>query len=254
MIIYFSATGNSRFTAASLAEHLGDRLELITDLKGDVLLSDNERVVFVFPIHSWGMPKGLSERISNMRFSRTADAFMVGVCGDDTGLAEQEWEKAIAPTRLNPIAEYSIRMPNTYVLLPGFDVDSDEVESRKLTAAPKAIQHIANAIASGNTGDHTHHGGFAFIKSKVIRPFFMRAISDKKFRCDVVKCVSCGKCSKVCPVQNIAMVDGHPQWQGNCINCLACYHYCTCKAIQYGSSTKNKGQYRFRKNNVNNEK
>lgn len=254
MVVYFSATGNSRFVAASLAERLGDRLALLTELDGVVSLGDSERVIFVFPIHSWGMPKGVAEHISNLHFSNTADAFMVGVCGDDMGLASQEWVKTVAAMGLNPIAEYSVQMPNTYVLLPGFDVDTNEVEKRKLAAAPKTIKNIADTIVRGDTGDKTHRGGFAFIKSKIIRPFFMHAISDKGFRCDVEKCVGCGQCSKVCPVENITMDNGHPQWQGHCINCLACYHYCSRKAIRYGCRTKNKGQYYFRKNIANNEK
>ena len=44
------------------------------------------------------------------------------------------------------MAGYSVIMPNNYILLPGFDVDSKEVERQKLEDAPAAVAAIAAAI------------------------------------------------------------------------------------------------------------
>ena len=53
----------------------------------------------------------------------------------------------------------------------------------------------------------------------------------------------CKRCEKVCPMLNIVMVGWKPVWGADCTSCLACYHVCPQKAVQYGKATKKKGQY-----------
>ncbi|MBR2290977.1 MAG: EFR1 family ferrodoxin [Prevotella sp.] len=71
-------------------------------------------------------------------------------------------------------------------------------------------------------------------------------ITDKKFMVDEDVCIKCGKCAKVCPVDNITGTP--PEWQhnGRCTSCLACYHYCPVHAINYGERTRKRGQYYFK--------
>lgn len=51
-------------------------------------------------------------------------------------------------------------------------------------------------------------------------------------------CTGCGLCAAVCPVRNITMVDGRPQWNHRFENCLACYNLCPYKAIDSGLAHK----------------
>ena len=131
-------------------------------------------------------------------------------------------------------------------LLPGFDTDDEATVTKKLQEAPLKIAEIAGMIARRERGDHTFHGSFSHLKSRIIYPAFMRMITDKPFHTDPEKCTGCGRCATVCPTHNIVIADGRPQWQGNCINCLACYHHCPTKSIGYGKKTRQKGQYHFK--------
>jgi ferredoxin len=54
--------------------------------------------------------------------------------------------------------------------------------------------------------------------------------ADRTFRVSGA-CTGCGICVKVCPVQNIEMVNGKPQWLHHCENCTACFHWCPTQAI-----------------------
>ena len=45
-------------------------------------------------------------------------------------------------------AGYSVTMPNTYVSLPGFDVDDEDVETRKVHNAVARVRFINEEIAS----------------------------------------------------------------------------------------------------------
>lgn len=65
---------------------------------------------------------------------------------------------------------------------------------------------------------------------------------DKNFTVND-KCTSCNICERVCPVHNIRMENGKPNWQGNCEHCLACIQWCPTEAIQYGTITTNRKRY-----------
>lgn len=70
-----------------------------------------------------------------------------------------------------------------------------------------------------------NEGGAAWLKTYIINPLFVRfTINHKGFHVDE-GCISCGICDKVCPVENIRQVDGHPMW-GKSMYSL--HGLCTC--------------------------
>ncbi len=245
MIAYFSCTGNSRRVAELLAVRLGERLAPISlCCPGQAInLAEGERLIFVFPIHSWGLPKGLAEALAHLPVSGTPGyCCMVATCGDDCGLAAHQWRKVMLGRGFSADAAFSVQMPNTYVLFPGFDVDKKDVEARKLAAMPVAVDGIARQIAASAKGDFSRHGVAAWLKSRMVYPWFMKDLDDSKFRATEV-CTGCGRCAKSCPLGNITIDNRRPRWHGNCINCLACYHNCPRHAVAYGKRTSGKGQY-----------
>ena len=65
---------------------------------------------------------------------------------------------------------------------------------------------------------------------------------DKSFYAEDT-CTSCGICVKVCPVNNITLEEGIPQWQHKCQQCLACINFCPEKCIQFGDKTLKTQRY-----------
>lgn len=247
MIYCFSGNGNSLYVARLLAEGLDDSVKRIDR---DCLLHPEEYgcagsdVIWVFPIYSWGLPRPVKEFMKTVNISG-ARHFMVATCGDDIGLAHRQWRDIARSRGWNDIATFSVQMPNTYTLLPGFDVDSHEIEARKLEAAPERLRMIVSRIREGWRGDDVVKGSFPRFKSKIIYPQFMKhGINPARFRCNTSLCIKCGKCKATCPVENITLVDGHPQWGDDCALCLGCYNVCPVHAVNYGNATLRKGQYR----------
>ncbi len=63
--------------------------------------------------------------------------------------------------------------------------------------------------------------------------FLFRIYNDRKFKVNSERCVRCGTCVSVCPMNNIEIVDDKVTWNHNCECCLACIHWCPCNAIEH---------------------
>ncbi len=248
MILYFTGTGNSRFVADELAARLSDTAVRM-DMSGHFPQPTDDRcVVWIFPVHAWSVPPVVARYILSLPdgvFANDARHYMVATCGDDIGRTDRVWRALMRARGWDAAGAYSVQMPNTYVLLPGFDVDSPEVESEKLRKAEARIDEIAKAIRGGKDGVDVVPGGFPVVKTRLLGPVFRRFLmSPKPFRVDTSRCNSCGRCVKNCPMENIVMADGLPKWGAECAMCLACYHGCMSDAVEYGSATRKKGRYR----------
>lgn len=240
MIITFSGTGNSAAVASRL----------------DSELDHNRCVIWVCPVHAWGLPHVVLDAIdkwpvSPMGFKTVgeptdnAEHWLVLTCGDDVGRAPDMWRKALKKKGLPAKSAFSVRMPNTYVNLPGFDVDSPQVADAKLKAMPLRVKHIANAINEDLPGDDVVPGTFPAFKTKILYPFFNALLmSPSRFKVSD-KCIKCGICAQACPVNNINIEDDGPVFGPDCTTCMACYHACPGKCINR-TFTGRHGQYRIK--------
>ena len=251
MIICFSGTGNSLSVALHLSRLLDDRD--IVNLRGELLVTENpeialpcDRVVWVFPTYSWGVPPIVEKFICRVKIaSDKALHFMVTTCGDDVGRIDKQWRSLVKKRGWNARGCWSVQMPNTYVCMKGFDVDPDDVAAKKLEAMPRRVEEVARQILSGADVVDVVSGSWSLIKSSLIYRWFRRyAMSPKLFRA-LETCTGCGACERGCPTCNIVLEENirRPKWGGNCAFCLKCYHHCPVKAIAYGKSTNGKGQY-----------
>lgn len=251
MIICFSGTGNSRLVALELQRHLGGEVTL---LEGELLLHPSrtvlevpqgEDVIWVFPVYSWGVPPVVARFIRRCKIKGAHECrhFMVCTCGDDVGRADDRWRNLVGRRGWSPRGAFSVTMPNTYVCMKGFDTDSPEVEKRKLAAMPESVAEISGKIRKGFAGNDVIRGSFAWLKTAVVYPFFKATcMSPRPFHV-TDSCISCGLCARECPMENITMKNGRPEWGNDCALCLRCYHRCPSRAIAYGKETDGKGQY-----------
>lgn len=248
MILWHSGTGNSRHVALELSGLLDERALRIGEADGAALRDAGDRIVWVFPVYGWGVPPVVRDfMLRRAGGLKSARHFMVVTCGDDVGLTHRQWRKLVDRTGGKAVGAWSVQMPNNYVLLPGFDVDSKGVERRKLEECGERIAAVARGIRHGARVDDVVMGSAAWVKSRVLYPLFCRFLmSPKPFRASE-KCTGCGVCSKECPARNIAMEGKRPEWGRRCSMCLSCYHRCPFHAVEYGQRTLRKGQYFFKK-------
>lgn len=236
---YFSGTGNSRLVAQRLAELLGVEAHHVADYDGRTLCG---KVGIVGPVYAWGIPFPLL-RFAEALNAPEADVWSVLTCGDDCGRAPEMLASHLRRRNITMRGVWTVQMPNVYVLLPGFDVDSAEVETRKLREAPARIAEIAAAIGAGRWTFDVVRGAMPRLKTALVYPLFEKfGVRPAMWRVSDA-CISCGRCAAACPQTNIHLSDGRPQWGADCVGCLGCYHVCPTHAINYGTTTLHKGQY-----------
>lgn len=250
MIFYFTGTGNSEWVALNVAQALDDTVCRVTDaLQCPETVHDlpyGEAVGFVFPVYAWGPPLPVMELLQTLRLSRYPSfLYFICTCGDDTGKTARVFCRAARERGWVCEAGYSVTMPNTYVCLPGFDVDAPEVVQRKMHEATHRLQEVIGEVRERRTGFHCHEGRMPWLKTYLLRLWFNSYLvtADRFYASE--ECVECGVCGRSCPLHNVK-VDGRPQWGEQCCMCLSCYHHCPKQAVQYGKATKGKGQYTFR--------
>jgi NAD-dependent dihydropyrimidine dehydrogenase PreA subunit/flavodoxin len=264
MIFYFSATGNTRWAAIQLAKATGERLVFIADAVAEeeytYTITEGERIGFVFPVHGWRPPKLVRGFVEKLHITSTTSPYCYALCtaGDDIGLTIDylnnsiHLNKKLAAAGINEVVSaFSLIMPESYVGLPFMDVDTKDNEQQKKTEAANKLQHICKDVVEYRKGVFLlDNSRWPRINSNIIGAFFEKyLITDKPFHVVEDRCVKCGICANVCPVNDI--IGGHgkkPEWKhnGSCLTCFNCYHHCPHHAIEYGSRTKHKGQYFYR--------
>lgn len=244
MIFYFSGTGNSQWAARRIADFTGDELVSINRLmreKQSAQFHSDKPLVFVAPTYSWRIPRIVEEWIRDAQFDGSRDAYFVLTCGDNCGNAAKYVRELCASKGFNFCGLAQVELPENYLAMfstPG----AAECEKIIEHAKPK-ISAIAEKIKSGEPLPAKRITFADKIMSGPVNPlFYALFVSDKKFTV-TDNCVSCGKCAKRCPLNNITLEDGKPVWHGNCTHCMACIGGCPAKAIEYGSKSKKRNRY-----------
>lgn len=254
MIFYFTGTGNTQWAARQIAEAIGEELFYIPDLiregRYEFRLGEGERIGFCFPTHGWQPPRIVREFIRKLKIAGEGYCWALTTCGDNMGECMTILNKELAARGLTAETLFSLIMPESYVCLPFMKTDTEERVSEKIANAKQQLSHIIDTVRNKKRGIvELEKGATPRLYSYVIGGYFnSHMISDRKFTVDEEVCIKCGKCAKVCPVDNITGTP--PAWMHNerCTCCLSCYHHCPVHAINYGQITRKRGQYVFKDN------
>lgn len=250
MVLYFSATGNTEYVARELARQLNDEcIDLLPRIRaGDLspLYSDRPFIICA-PVYVCEMPRFLSKYLKQQPFSGSREVYCVftsgGYCGISGPLAKALFRKKGMAYR----GHAEITMPRNYVANDSYPMlPPDEVEAR-IRKAQSQIDHTAAYIRAGKPLRARHVFLFESLITLPFNPVWCKYKLTAKDFFVTDACVGCGKCAKLCPLNNITIKDGKPVWGDRCTHCMACIANCPTEAIEYGTLTQGKERYTFEK-------
>lgn len=244
MVLYYSGTGNSEYTAKRISNIIDDDcINLFDKLRNNDFseISSDKPFVIVTPTYGWQIPHILRDWIINTQLSGNKNIYFVMTCGGDIGNAAKYLKKICQSKNMNFMGCAEIIMPENYIAL--FDVPENNEALAIIDKAEPIIDKTAQLILKNKHIDNTSVGIFGKLKSSIVNavyyPVFLHA---KKFTVSDA-CVSCGKCADLCVMNNIKISNGRPEWEDNCTHCMACICSCPAEAIEYGSKSKGKPRY-----------
>lgn len=237
IVYYFSGTGNSYYLAKIMAENIGAVLKPIVLLKeGDIVKSD--LACFVFPVYDFKAPKIVEDIILSLSAINSKNIIAIGTYGVALANTLKHFNKTLKQINTRLTSGFGIKMPHMAV---GSAAISDEDIPNIIVNAENKLERIINYIKMGKTGVVEKTSFFEDMTIIKQFPVVMKILfilifkGEKALRFRVTSdCISCAQCQKICPVNNIKIVEGKPMFGDNCTSCFACIQWCPKSAINIG--------------------
>ena len=238
----YTGTGNSLWIARQLALELkGATLEFMPSLSGNSTV-EADRVGIIFPVHIWGLPHRVILFVNHLQVKPETYFFALAVNAGQVAATLLQMKRLMSKRELSLAMAYSIVMPTNYI--PWGGPGPIEAQQRLFSEAREKVKTIAGLITQGEQKEVDKGPFWQNILFSWFYKMSFRQVPkmDRNFWVDD-KCNSCGICSKVCPANNIEMVNEKPAWLHRCEQCFACIQWCPQEAIQHGKKTPKYQRY-----------
>jgi len=231
VIYYFTGTGNSMRAAEKIAICIGNTeiISMRNDPK-DFPATDADIIGFIYPVYHWTMPLPVAQFVKELSLNPTAYIFVVTMPSFINGYACEKLEELLLVkgakiaygAKVHSVANYVINYsprPSPKWVVPRTE---------------KRIDKIASDVADMKTKGIPKAGFVVRKRYLKLMPKYheLMPLYDYGFIINEC-CKSCGLCSKLCPCNNIVVIDGKPVFCHNCSHCMACVCYCPKRAIGY---------------------
>lgn len=244
MILYFTGTGNSEYVAKRIGKETDDIvLNLFEKLRKEDFSEINSKNpwVIVTPTYAWRIPNILREWLKRTNLSGNPNIYFVMTCGGSIGNAGKYLKSLCADKGMNYFGCFEVVMPENYIAL--FTTPSKDKALKIIAESEKIIDKAAFAINNGERFQNISVTTADKLNSRVVNNiFYPLFVHAKKFYATDA-CISCGKCVKVCPLNNIHIENSRPIWGKACTHCMACICRCPKEAIEYGRHSKGLVRY-----------
>lgn len=244
MILYFSGTGNSRYVAEMIADLISDKaVDITTYLKQhtNARFVSEKPWVFVCPVYVSAPAKIFTSFIKKSIFEGNKKAYFIMTCAGGMGAAPVYCENLAKRMRFEYMGTSSVDMPQNYITY--FHTKPKDVCDKIILSALPHIRELALLIERGQMLKTKRVKLWELYSTKAILDLYYKVFMKASAFEAGDHCTGCGKCERVCPLNNIKMVDRKPTWGKDCTHCMACINLCPSQAIEYGKWSKGKPRY-----------
>lgn len=263
-IYYFSGTGNSLIVAKNIAKEASAELISIPKVMNrERMQIDAESIGIIFPSYLaalCGLPLIVERFIKKIDNIESLHIFAVCTCGGyecfNALPSLNRLQQIIKSCGGKLAAMYSVRLPMNnldYDHIPIHITRDQEVIINRSKAKIEDICHriikkkgtkykvlkVLFSISMKPLFKLMRQPIINDLKKKAKEPFSsvmdyfeLIPLTDKSIIVDD-KCIGCGACAKVCPVNNIKIVGKKPEFQHRCEMCFACDEWCPSNAVHH---------------------
>ena len=237
ILYHFSSTGNSLFAARAVAKELGETeiMPITARILNNTSINGAERIGIIFPVYGWGIPGIVADFAGKLIPMKGKYFFAIifwghnpgNAFGELTGILNRNGVKINAVFYVTDYYFSNIRDEQGIVrLMRKICGIKPQSLQEKLPEIIEAVKYQKKQIPEANTVLSRIAGGF-FHKIAMKR----YRTADRDFYTGD-NCNLCSACIKVCPGNNLSVVNGKIVWNGHCEGCLSCYQWCPEEAVR----------------------
>ncbi len=242
-IYYFSGTGNTLYLGKYLKENCLYNLVNISTIVDEKVILSGE-VGLLFPVYAMGIPRIMEEFLNKVEIEEVDYLFAIATCGGSGyGIPFNQIDnKLIKKGKKLDYSEYC-HMPDNYLKL--FKALPENEAKIDIESSKDKIKIISENILARERAAKKS-SAFLYPLFILIYKFWRYNLKNafKKFKLDEKRCIGCGICKEVCPVENIDLISEKPVWNNRCEDCLACVNLCPTVAISCGGKSKYENRYK----------
>ena len=193
------------------------------------------------------MPRFLSQYLRQQTFTGSRDIYCVFTSGGYCGISGPHARGIFKKKGMNWRGHAEFKMPRNYVASEAYPMLSPEEVRERILGSCQQLPSVISDIQAGRNLTARHVFFFETLITLPFNPVWCKFKMPAKDFHTTEKCIGCGKCVKLCPLNNISLQDHKPVWGNHCTHCMACIGNCPTEAIEYGTITQNKEKYNFGK-------
>lgn len=233
--LYFSGTGNTEHCVTEFVKCFDKNNIAVAIEAPDVgeLIAEHDFIVFGSPVYYSNMPKIVRDFIvGNQSFFFNKKVFIISTMGLFSGDGAGCLARILKKYGAIIIGGLQIKMPDC----PGDVKLLKKSLARNKEIVEKANKKIHFSAQKLKDGKPTKEGLNIF--SHMAGLFGQRLWLNARTSAykntpyiDSQKCTGCGRCAALCPLSNIAIVDGKAVAKGRCTMCYRCFSHCPVQAL-----------------------
>ncbi len=255
VIYYFSGTGNTWWVAKELHQRLNTpgmqaqchSIEAFSWEAVPEQVKQADHILFGFPVYGSAAPRLMKDFIRQFPAARSGQSVSVfatqALASGDTSyhVGQSLVQKGY---RLQQAVHFrlmnNLHIPRFRFYRPKNDHRVAKLQQKSLPKLEALVQGITDnkvCITGNNPLGHALGNLQRKYEDQLV------TFASKEFQVDQGRCLDCGKCIRICPVQNIQKQDDTYKFGDRCILCLRCYSQCPSCAILIGEGSRDVTKY-----------
>ena len=232
--VYFSGTGNSKFALETFCKELGAvKCCSIEDADAADKIRKAGTIIFAYPVQFSYVPMIVQDFVAeNNSPWKGKRVFVIATMGLFSGDGAGCLGRLLKKHGAEIIGGLHLKMPDS--------IGDEKALKRPLEKNRELVKlarrKIRYAVAHFKAGEPTQEGlGIHYHLAGLFgqRLYFRRHTRhySDKLRINADKCIGCGKCEKLCPMDNIDIKNGKAIPGSKCTMCYRCINRCPMQAI-----------------------